>query len=347
MLLLGQSPLSIASQAVIVNIDGKVFVRNKPQSDWQDAKLNQSVLTDWEIKTQGESSCTLAFDSKRQNIVTVKDHSQIKLESIMPGKVFLAEGRVFALVKNLPENKKFEVRTLTAIAGARGTGWLTEYIAGATNISCFNDIVYVNSLNPSGVVTGQLDLNEGRQINVEDRAINAADVKDIKEADKKEWKQFESTAQQHALVPATDKNSTPAAPTAASPTAGQTQIGTSSNSTGGSAQPAPSSTDTGGQTPDATQSDQSSTDQSMAGDDTSGDYNPDMSYADYASTDSGVGYDASQLEALQTIIDTTLTQCGHLCCPYPNCCDDFSPTACTTYATCQFGGTDQQFCLAH
>ena len=185
----------MAQEATIIELKGQVFARQDSQSDWQEAQVSKVVSSDGEIKTVGNSSCTLAFDEKRKNIVTVKDHTQIRVESVLPGKVFLSEGRVFALIKNVSANKKFEVRTSTAVAGARGTGWLTEVISGETNISCFDDVVFVESLDLSGAVTSEINLNEGFQVNVEEKGVETVDVKEVNQADMKEWQGFVESVQ--------------------------------------------------------------------------------------------------------------------------------------------------------
>ncbi|GEM_PF-2613064 len=188
--LMGSVSWALAQEAIIIGIKGQVFVRKDSKSEWQEAQINAVVAQDWEIRTKGRSSCTLAFDAKKKNIITVKDHTEIKIESVLPGKVFLPEGRVFALIKDLPGSKKFEIRTPTAISGARGTGWLTEVIAGETSVSCFDDVVFVDSLDPSGAVTGQIDLAKGLEVNIEDKAVEAADVKQVSEAGMREWQGF-------------------------------------------------------------------------------------------------------------------------------------------------------------
>lgn len=187
---------AFSQEAIIIEMKGKVFVRPNIAADWQEAQLNQVVAQDGEIKTKGDSFCTLAFDSQKKNIITLKDHTQVKVESVLPGKVFLPEGRVFALIKNLPESKKFEVRTLTAVAGARGTGWLTEVIGGETNISCFDDVVYVDSLDSEGAPVREINLNQGFEINVEESGVDPADIKEVSLADLKEWQGFMTEVQE-------------------------------------------------------------------------------------------------------------------------------------------------------
>src|SRR5262245_30520295 len=87
-----------AAQAVIVEIKGKAYFRTDPKKEWQEAKVGQKVSASEELKTPSLSSCSLAFDDDKENIVTVKENTTIKVESVVPGQVFLPEGRIFTLL---------------------------------------------------------------------------------------------------------------------------------------------------------------------------------------------------------------------------------------------------------
>src|SRR5262245_57335859 len=100
-----------AAQAVIVEIKGKAYFRSDPKNEWQEAKVGQKIAAKEELKTPSLSSCSLAFDDDKENIVTVKESTTIKVESVAPGHVFLPEGRIFTLINDLPDNQKFELRT--------------------------------------------------------------------------------------------------------------------------------------------------------------------------------------------------------------------------------------------
>jgi len=150
-----------AQSARIINLKGSVLVKEGPGSDWGKAKLNMLLDMDAEIQTRKDAGCTLAFDEEQKNILTIKENSHIKIESMEPGKIFLPEGRVFSLIEGLAKAEKFEIRTPTAIAGARGTGWITDYRRGRTFIDCFNDTVYTKSLDEEGDVTGEEDTPSG------------------------------------------------------------------------------------------------------------------------------------------------------------------------------------------
>jgi hypothetical protein len=163
--LLIASPL-FAQTARIIDIKGKVFVKSNAGATWQVALVNMSLEKNTEVKTEADSSCTLAFDKGLKNIVTLKQNSLIRINSIMPGDIFLPEGRVFSLIKNLPKGEQFQVRTPTAIAGARGTGWITHSHNRVTGVFCFEDAVFIQGLDNSGGSVGGVVLSSGNGINV-------------------------------------------------------------------------------------------------------------------------------------------------------------------------------------
>jgi hypothetical protein len=153
--------LTFAQTAKIVDIKGKVVVKKDINSEWLKAKPKTLLDKGAELMTKEASECTLTFDEAMQNIVTIKENTLIKIESITPGNINLPQGRVFSLIKNLSKVEKFQVRTPTAIAGARATGWETAFEDGTSFLSCFEDTIHVQGLDPEGNVTGEEDLGSG------------------------------------------------------------------------------------------------------------------------------------------------------------------------------------------
>ena len=178
-----------AQEAKIIAVKGTVMIRKDATAAWEIAQLNMKLGKDAEVQTQAKATCTLSFDENKKSILTVKDETQIKVESVQPGKVYLPQGRVFALIKNIKETKKFEVRTPTAIAGARGTGWITEFSEGKTSIACLDDVVYVETLDDTGKITNEVDLAEGFELDIKEGEA-PSEAHQVEEADKSEWQGF-------------------------------------------------------------------------------------------------------------------------------------------------------------
>lgn len=178
----------LAQDARIIDLKGEVMIKSASSSAWQKAKVGTSVKVGAELETKADSICTLAFDSKQKNILSIKENSRIKLNN--PGDVSLPQGRVFALMENLSAGEKFEIRTPTAIAGARGTGWVTEFNLNKAKVSCMEDTVYLSCPNASGA---EKDLSSGYSLNVSEGCLYGALVP-LDDADNKEWMDFKNYA---------------------------------------------------------------------------------------------------------------------------------------------------------
>jgi hypothetical protein len=150
-----------AQTAKIIDLTGKVQAKAGPAAEWQKARVNMILGREAEVMTDRKSSCTLAFDEEMKNILTISENSHIRIDSLRPGQVFLPEGRVFSLIENLSKGEQFRIRTPTAIAGARGTGWETGSGGGSTSILCFDDTVHAQGLDEDGNVTDEADLGSG------------------------------------------------------------------------------------------------------------------------------------------------------------------------------------------
>jgi len=83
-----------------------------------------------------------------------------------PGRIFLKEGRVFSIIKGVATQGSFQVRTPTSVSGARGTAWLTHFGTGRTEVSVFEDNVFVSGIDAAGNVTDEIDVATGQGVSV-------------------------------------------------------------------------------------------------------------------------------------------------------------------------------------
>jgi hypothetical protein len=179
-----------AQSAKVVDVKGEVTVKLTVVSDWQKAKIHMLLEREAEVQTQKSSQCTLAFDEEFKNILTVKEDSHIKIQNVYPGTVFLPQGRVFTLIGSMPKGEEFQVRTPTAVSGARGTGWLTSFINGRTDARVFDHKIFLQCVVDDMVEEKsgkELDQGYGAEIG-EDCAVG--DTFPLDEGDWREWEDF-------------------------------------------------------------------------------------------------------------------------------------------------------------
>ena len=178
-----------AESAKIVDFNGEVLVKKGPGSLWKEAVVNTLLEPEAEIETKAGSQCAIAFDKDWSNIIRLKENTRIRIESVVPGEVKLTEGRVFSLIQQLEKEQGFQVRTPTAIAAARGTGWSTGYSSGVTRILCFLDAILLHGLDSQGNIANETDLGAGSGAEVGEGGILSALFR-LSNADYDEWNAF-------------------------------------------------------------------------------------------------------------------------------------------------------------
>ena len=187
-------PLAFSQAAKIIDIKGDVRAREAGKVSWQKARIGMILASNSQVKTGAYSECTLAFDDELKNIVTIKESSQITIENIKPGRIFLPEGRVFTLIGELGYLEEFKIRTPTAAAGARGTGWSTGASPRGTDVKCFEDDVFVQGFDPQGNVTDEQGLFSGFGMGV-GRDGGLGDPFGLSRGDLNEWRDFKDNAE--------------------------------------------------------------------------------------------------------------------------------------------------------
>jgi FecR protein len=180
---------SHAQIAKIIDVEGDVEFRKTPQSRYEKAKPDIYLDPSSGIKTNDNSECVIAFDEELENIIAINENSEITIESLKPGKVYMPRGRVFSLIENLPQLGKFEVRTPTAIAGIRGTGDSVETDGISTKIKCFLGSLWVSGVDSQGNPIGVKDLLKGSGLDVGSGGI-FGDLFDLSSGDYTEWNNF-------------------------------------------------------------------------------------------------------------------------------------------------------------
>ncbi len=162
---------AFAQEARMIKLKGSVFVKAAGAVDFVPAQQGMAIGQDAQVRTSANSSCTLSFDAKHKSLLTVDPNTTIAVEGVAPGRVFLPQGRVFALIKNIKTAGKFEVRTPAAISGARGTGWSMEHLDGRSVAKCFDDIIYFANVDDKGEVLHETEIAEGFAGEVQAEAI--------------------------------------------------------------------------------------------------------------------------------------------------------------------------------
>lgn len=138
---------------------------------------NTTTVQEGDLLNEGDTvevsdggALDLAYDRDWRNVVRLEGGSKAKIESISPAKLDLADGAIYAKLKQLPTSTSFEVSTPTAVAAVRGTEYRTLVEDGETQVFNFSPSkVFVYGVDPTGEkMTTPAVLEEGQKTEIED-----------------------------------------------------------------------------------------------------------------------------------------------------------------------------------
>lgn len=135
----------------VLAVDGDVRVMT-PAGSSTIAKEGDLLSEGDSIEVPDGGSVDLAYDKEWSNIARLEGGTKAKLGTIVPAKLDVSEGAVYAKLKNLPTTTSFEVKTPTAVAAVRGTEYRTVVVDGETEVFNFSPSkVFVYGMDASGV----------------------------------------------------------------------------------------------------------------------------------------------------------------------------------------------------
>jgi len=120
-------------QCEVLSVKGLAIATNPEVGD-RGLKSGDLLKQGDEVSVGDDSYVDLAYDKEWQNVTRLGSNTRIKIASVMPGKLDLKNGTLFAKLKKLPRDSEFEVKTPTAVASVRGTEYLTKHVKGHTEV---------------------------------------------------------------------------------------------------------------------------------------------------------------------------------------------------------------------
>ena len=190
--------VSAAEYGIFLVVKGKVSIQGP--NGVTEAKLNSTIQVGETVVTEADSRAKIVMSDHR-NIINVAPDTKLKFEKYSNSKedknvkLKLIEGKVRSKVGEKYDNRtsKFEIRTATAVAGVRGTDFITSYDSATktTEIVTFRGEVSFTSLagNDSEVANGETVLvSKGEKSQSKEGAAASAPAK----IPEKELKQIDS-----------------------------------------------------------------------------------------------------------------------------------------------------------
>jgi ferric-dicitrate binding protein FerR (iron transport regulator) len=172
-----------AETAAQINV-GKGDVRVKSiYGAWRNVKEGESIHKGSQIQVGQEARCDLIIGGK--NVVRLEPGTLLKIRSLDPIRLEMPDGELFAHVKKIKKGSTFQVKTPTAIASVRGTGWRQS----AKEISVFEGQVQVDGAADEAIL-----LSAGSSVEISETGA-VGEPEPIEETETSEWEDFEMASQ--------------------------------------------------------------------------------------------------------------------------------------------------------
>ncbi|MBN1353321.1 MAG: FecR domain-containing protein [Candidatus Omnitrophica bacterium] len=155
------------SHVKVIYVKGKASFMQSGKTEWKDVEKGTVLRSGDSVKTQKDSSIEIAFGGRENNVISINADTHVVISLKGEEKVELIDGELFALVKKLPPHSRFEIRTPTAVCGARGTGWGTNANNDRTIVSAYENDSYAKGIDQNGnIMEKNLTVTEGFQTTV-------------------------------------------------------------------------------------------------------------------------------------------------------------------------------------
>ena len=134
-----------SDKAEIISIEGDVRVLPKGWIDWIKADIGMSLRKGDRLKTGPDSECNLVFDRRRKNSVGILENSDVIILLKDKEKIEIIDASIYARLLDIPIGSEFEIKTPTAVCGARGTGLGVKGDKESTEASAYKNDIYVTN----------------------------------------------------------------------------------------------------------------------------------------------------------------------------------------------------------
>ncbi|MDD5347784.1 MAG: FecR domain-containing protein [Candidatus Omnitrophica bacterium] len=145
-----QTGACCVDHAEVIDLSGKVQVLLEGTDEYADAREGMTLESGDKVRTSGAASAGLSFNEENTNLIRLGEKTDARISLAGDEKLELNDGEAFASVSDLGAGSSFEIRTPTAVAGSRGTDWVTTVTAEGTEVEAVDDEPYVRHYESSG-----------------------------------------------------------------------------------------------------------------------------------------------------------------------------------------------------
>jgi len=148
------------------------------------------------VKTGSGGSAELSFNEANTNLLRLSENTEAKVVFSGDEKLEMTCGEIFASISSLPSESAFEIRTPTAVSGARGTDWVTKVTDEGTDIEAVEDVPYVRHIEASGAVSREVTPVTAGQMTTVRKFQKPMPLQPIPVIRHQEWKQVKFDVRQ-------------------------------------------------------------------------------------------------------------------------------------------------------
>ena len=149
-------PVALAQesqQIEVTALSGDVEVLLKDAQEYAAAEEGILLEAGDLIKTGSGACAELSFNEDNSNLARLSEETNVTALFQGDEKIELTEGEVFTTVSQLSSGSAFEIRTPTAVSGARGTDWVTKVTEEGTEVEAVDSSPYVKHFEAKGTIS--------------------------------------------------------------------------------------------------------------------------------------------------------------------------------------------------
>jgi hypothetical protein len=175
-----------AEEVELTSLSGEAEIMLSGESSYATAEEGMKLEAGDSIRTPSGSSVELSFNDDNTNLVRLSENTQAHILLENEEKIYMASGEIFSSVSNL-RGGSFEIRTPTAVSGARGTDWVTSVTSEGTEIEAIDSQPYVRHMESNGSFSRQITVINPGQMTTVQKFKPPATPRQIPQARREKW----------------------------------------------------------------------------------------------------------------------------------------------------------------
>ena len=187
-----------AEQVEVISVSGTVEVLLEGADDYTSAEEGMILESGDKITTSSGASAELSFNEANTNVVRLSENTDSTITLSDDEKMDVSAGEVFASVSDLPSGSAFEIRTPTAVSGARGTDWVTKVTDDGTDVEAVDSVPYVKHFETGGVKSRQMTMIQPGQMTTVRKFQPPMQPRPMNVARKQQWQGMKQQVRQRA-----------------------------------------------------------------------------------------------------------------------------------------------------